>query len=881
MRLLAVAWSHLRSVWPRRAVEAELNEELRFHIDQQAEKNRRAGMSPEHARRQALLEFGGLERIKERARDELRPVVIEDALRDLRQGLRGLRRSPGFALVASLTLALGIGTSTAIFTVIDSVLLRPLPFPAPERLVMIRPSSGSRLSAAYLHEWRSRSKSLQDMAGWRDERANLTGGERPLDVLIDRTTANYFATLGVPPLLGRTFTVSADLDRAEPEAVLSYGFWQRRYGGARDVIGRSMTLDGHGFTIVGVMPAGFTIRTNELAESRAEVWTPFALVAANWTGMGGSLNVVARLRHGVAVAQAHADLALIARGIEQQHPSYSRDWTLEVLPLLDATVSDIRPTLLVLFGAVAILLLLACANVANLVLGRAVTRQPEMAIRRSLGATDGRIARHVLTESLALALVGGVLGVSLAIWGTQLLLAVLPAGLQLPRTREIGVNPRVLAFAVAVTLCSAVGVGLAPSIRMALRPLQPPLPDVTRSRSAGPAPHRMAGALIVSEVALAMILLAGAALLARSFWELIRADLGFRPDGVLTMRTTLPASRYDTDERVRAFNAVLMERIEHLPGVVAVGSVNYLPMSRVGVATSFDIEGRPAARVEDQKFSWVSVVGGHYFDVMGIPLRRGRLPTRADSHPDRPIFVIDEQLARRYWPYSDPVGARLTWSRSGQEPLSGEIVGVVGNVRLQSANDASPSMVYWWFPNAPDREITVVVRAAGRTDAIAAAVAGQVNEIDRNQPVSALRPMNELVSADRARSRFVMGLVGGFAVAALGMAAIGLYGVIAFTVAQRTREIGVRIALGARRRDVLQLVMGRGAMLVGTGLVIGLMSALALGRFVSSLVYGVTPGDPATLLAAAAFLAAVALVATYLPARRAASVEPVAALTAK
>ena len=882
MSVLKVAWLRIRSVLSRHAIESDLNDELRFHVEQQVEKNLRAGMSREGARRDALIKFGGLERIKESARDELRPVVVEDAIRDLRYALRALRRSPGFTVVSSLTLALGIGASTAIFTLVDSVLLRPLPFPQPERLAMIRPTSGSRLSAAYLHEWRLRSRSIQDMAGWRDERANLTDGVRPLEVLVDRTTANYFATLGVPPLLGRTFTASADLSRVESEVVLSHGFWLRRYGGARDIIGQSMMLDGKPFTIVGVMPEGFTIRTNELAGSRAELWAPFALMPTNWTGMGGVLTVVARLKADASVARARSDLSLIAHAIEEQHPSYSRDWGVEVLPLLDATVNDVRPTLLVLFGAVAILLLIACANVANLVLGRAATRQSEMAIRRSLGATDGRLVRQLLAESLALALLGGVLGVIVAIWGTELLVAALPAGFQLPRVQEIGVNVRVLSFAVAVTMLSAIGVGLVPSFRSALSASPPALQDVTRGNSPGPTRNRIAGALVISEVALALILLAGAALLSRSFWELIRVDPGFEPDQVLTMRTTLPASKYDTDDRVRAFSTALLGRIAGLPGVRAVGSSNYLPMSRFGAAARFEIAGRPEARMEDQKFSWVTVVGGRYFEAMGIPLLRGRLPGHLDSHPEQPIFVIDEQLARRYWPNADPVGARLTWNRGENKPLSGEIVGVVGRVRSQSmAGDSPPPMAYWWFPNAPNRELTVVLRTQGSVDAIGGLLSGQVRELDPNQPMSELGSMQDLVSADLARPRLTMLIVAGFAAVALVMAAIGLYGLVAFMVAQRTREIGVRMALGAQYRDVLQLVMRRGAVLVGTGLAIGVVSTLVLGRFVASLLYGVTPSDPATLLAVSLFLAAVALVATYFPARRAARVEPMVALSAE
>jgi putative ABC transport system permease protein len=687
--------------------------------------------------------------------------------------------------------------------------------------------------------------------------------------------------LGVSPVLGRTFAASADLSRIEPEAVLSYGLWQRRYGGAREIIGQSMTLDGRAYTIVGVMPARFAIRTTELAESRAELWTPLALIPGNLTGMGGTLNVVARLRPDVTVNQAQSELGLITQAIEQQHPSYSRDWRVEALPLLDATVIDVRPTLLVLFGAVGILLVMACANVANLILGRATVRQTELAIRRSLGATEGRLLRQLLAESLVLAVMGGGLGVLLATWGTELLVSALPAGLELPRVQEISVDRRVLLFAAAVTIFSAILFGLVPSIRSALSASQPALQDATRGKSTGRSRNRITGALVIAEVALALILLAGAGLVSRSFWELIRVHPGFEPDHVLTMRTTLPASKYDTDDRLRAFSAALLERIENLPGVRAVGSINYLPMSRFGAAGRFEIEGRPEARIEDQKFSWVSVVGGRYFEAMSIPLRRGRLPGDSDSYNTRPILVVDEQLASRYWPNANPVGARLVWHRGDSETLAGEIVGVVGSVRWQTMAADPPAMMYWWFPSAPARDITIVVRTGGSTSAMAGLISRQVRDIDPNQPVSEIRSMTDIVSADLARPRFTMLLIVGFAAAALLMAAIGLYGVIAFSVAQSTREIGVRVALGAQYRDVLHLVMRRGALLVGSGLVVGIVSALVLGRFVASLLYGVTPSDPATLLAVTLFLAAVALLATYLPACRATRVDPMVALKAE
>jgi putative ABC transport system permease protein len=804
-----------------------------------------------------------------------------DALRnDLMYAMRRLVRSPGFSTIAILTVALGIGASTAVFTVVDSVLLRPLRFPEPERLVMVQPSSGSRVSSAYFHDWRAGSRTFDDMIAWRDARANLTGGPQPREVLVDRVTSNFFAVLRMPALLGRTFTTVIDLSRVQPEVVLSHALWQDRYGADARVIGQPITLDGEIYTVVGVMPPGFAIRTTELAESRADLWIPLPLVPTDWTGMGGALNVVGRLRRDATIDQAQADLALIARRIEEQYPSYSRDWIANVVPLLDATVKDVRATLLVLFGAVGILLLMACVNVANLVLCRVAMRQPELAVRLSLGATGGHLVRQLLTESLVLTLVGGACGVLLAIWGTQLLVSALPAGLQLPRTGEISVDLRILGFAIGATIGTGVVFGALPAISSARSASHSAILQRARASTVARHRNRLGSSLIVGEVALTLVLLAGAGLLGRSFWALTRVDPGFEPERVLTVRMTLPASRYDTDDRIRVFSRSLLERVANVRGVSHVGFANYLPLSNFGVAERFEIDGRPEARIEDQKFSWVGVVGGRYFDAMGIPLLRGRLPGDADTEKTQPVFVIDDQLARLYWPNADPIGARLTWF-NGDTRLSGEVVGVVGNVRWQAVAAAPPTSAYWWFPQVPGRELTIVARTEGDPTAVARFISAQVTEIDPNQPVGEIRPMTDFVADDLARPRFTTLLLGGFASAAVLLAAVGLYGVLAFAVAQRTREIGVRVALGAQRRDVYRLVMRRGGLLLGMGLALGIAATLALGRLVAGLLYGVTPRDPVTMVTVALFLTAVAIIATYLPARRAMHVDPLVALRAE
>jgi putative ABC transport system permease protein len=798
----------------------------------------------------------------------------------LGSSVRALRRAPAFSAVVVATLALGIGATTAIFTIVDTLLLRPLRFPDAQRLVMMRTTAGSRLSPAFLDEWRRQARTFDDIAGWHDERANLTGSGEPVEVLVDRVTPNFFAMLGTPAALGRTFVEPKDLGTAANEAVLSHGFWQRQFGRDPSVIGRAITLDGRTLTIVGVMPEHFKVRTNELAESRAEIWTPTPLVPGTPAGMGGILNVVGRLAPGVTVEGARAELSLIAQRIERDHPSYSRHWGVIVVPLHSATVQDVRLTALVLFGSVAILLLIGCANVANLMLGRATTRAPELAIRLSLGATRWRLVRELLTESVSLAALGGALGMTVAWWGTRALVAALPAGLDVPRTQEIGVDLRVFAFAALVTLIAAVLFGLVPALISTRPTSQAALRNSARGSSAGRVSTRMTNSFIIAEVALATILLAAAGLIGRSFWELSRVHPGFQPEHVLTLQTTLSSPAYDTEERVRAFGSDVLERVRRLPDVRAAGLVDYLPMSRSGLGRFFRIVGRPEPRLEDQPSSWISLVGGRYFEAMGIPLLRGRLPDARDNENGDRVLVIDETFARRHWQDGNAIGARLVWKTEDGGNQSGEVVGVVGSVRWAGMAADPPATTYSWFPQAPSRTVTLVVRTPGNPGDLARAVAAAVRSVDPNQPVAEVRALQDLVSADLAQPRSTMIVIGSFGASALLLATIGLYGVIALWVSRRQREIGVRLALGAQHRDLLRLVGQRGLVLIGSGLAIGVAAALALGRVLAGLLYGVTPKDPMTLVSAALFLASVAIVAIYFPARRASRIDPLVVLKA-
>ncbi len=804
--------------------------------------------------------------------------MLTSICQDMRYALRTLVQAPAFAIVASATLGLAISASTIIFTIVDAVLLKPLPFPQAERLATIQPDSGSRLSERYVYAWRSQSRTIADLAGWYDTRMALTGRGEPLQVAVDRTTPNFFSVLGTRPLLGRTFTVTHDIRQVEPEAILSYALWQHRFAGDSSAIGTSITLDDEPFTVVGVMPSGFAIRTNELAESRAELWTPFPIDPEAGTGMGGSLNVVGRLAGSVTFEQARAELAAIASRLEAQRPSYTRDWRVEAIPLREATVHDVRPMLLVVFGAVGVVLLIACTNIATLLLTRAVARSSEIATRVALGATRGRLIQQFLVESLSLAACGGTAGILLARWGTRLVANRLSPALDLPRVAQISLDLGSVAFASGITILAVVIFGLLPAFGAVSSIAGPELLTHARATSPGPNRRRSANVLIGAEIALALTLLAGGGLLVRSFANLIRVDLGFRPDNVATIGTTLSLVRYRNDERIRAFLNDVLTRTAAVPDVRAAGLANYLPLSNAGEGTVFEIEGRASSRPGEKPAAWRSIVGGRFFEAMGIPLISGRLPGRGDTERTQPVLLIDEELARRYWPHGNAVGARVMFDAEDGRNMSGLVIGVVGSVRWMATAARPPGTIYFWLPQHPRREITVVARVTGNAAGAGRAIAHAIAEVDSAQPVSTIRSLDDVVAADIARPRLTMLVLVGFGGAAMLLAAVGLYGVMSFDVAQRTREIGVRVALGAQGRDVLRLVMSRGLAVAGTGVLIGLVCAVASGQLIAGVLYGIVPRDPMTLIASALFVLLVATVAMFVPAVRASRVDPLEAL---
>lgn len=860
---------------------ADVDEELAFHVDRRVEDLVARGIPETEARARAEREFGDLERIRsemkqigrERLKRESRARGWESLSQDVRFAARTLLKSPGFAAVAVLTLALGIGASTAMFTLVDTVLLRPLAYPEAERLVMVweRPPRDPQMdnfaSPANVHAWREQAVSFEGLAAFVDAPTNLTGEGAPEEVYARYATPSYQDLVGVGARIGRTFTVD---DEDAGVVVLSHRLWQRRYGGDPGLVGRTITVDGEPLTVIGIMPPGL----DPVGTGSPELWRPYAPPPE---ARGRYLRVVGRLAPGVSVEQARSEMRAIAERLSVAVPQFNSEWSADVVPLHEQETGDVRPALLILFGAVGLLLLIACSSLANLLLGRAAARRKEMAVRVSLGATRGRLVRQTLTEALVLAGAGGLLGLFLASLGLDLLVRVLPPELALPRLGEVGLDLRVVGFALGVSLLSAALFGAAPALASSAGELGEVLRDAMRGSTGGH--NRLRRALVVAQVALAVILLAGAGLLARSLRSLLETDTGMRTEHVLTMRVSLTGTEYEAADAVRGFTRALLPRLEALPGADAAGTIVWLPMSGSKSATSYTIVGRPAPPVGSEPGADIRIIGGDYHRAMGIPLRRGRTFDARD-HEDAPrVYVINEALAAQQFPGEDPIGKRLNipWG----EDLVGEIVGVVGNVRESGLQEEPAPAIYWSFPQMPSGQLNVVLRTAAEPTALASAAAAVVREIDPDQPVAEIRTMEQVVAGTMARPRFNLALLGGFAAASLLLAALGLFGVVSYSAVQRRHEMGVRVALGAGPGNVRRLIVGEGMTLTAIGLLVGLIAAAALTRLMTSLLHGVSPTDPLTLAGVAVFFAAVALVASYIPARRAARVDPVNAMRAE
>jgi putative ABC transport system permease protein len=792
---------------------------------------------------------------------------------DVRFAFRQLARSPGFTAVAVLTLGLGIGASTAIFSVVDAVLLRPLPYPRPERLVALG-EGNPRFSESFVRPdsfraWRGQATTLAAVALLSEDSMNLAGGGAPVRAYVGRTTAELFPVLGVRPALGRDFARADEQAGAAAVVILSHGFWQRRFGGRPGLVGQAIELDARPHTVVGVLPRGFAL------ERPFDLYTPLALSPRRDQSANHYVTALGRLRDGATVAQAQQEVAVITARLAAQEPRGYRDWRVTVQPLLEARVAAARPALFALVGAVGLLLLIACANVANLLLVRSGVRARELAVRAALGAGRGRLRRQLLTESLVLALAGAAAGLLVAWLGLPALLAFAPEAL--PRAGEAtALDGRALLFTCATALATSVAFGLAPALRLARVAPHQALQQGGRAAGEGPGARRLRSGVVVAELAVAMVLLVGAGLLFRSFVRLAQVDRGFQPDGAVAVSVTLPERRYDTDARRVAFADGLLARLEALPGVEAVGAAQRLPFAGGLNLIRWTVVGRPPP--PDPPVMKLYAVTGGYFRAMGIPLVAGRRFDTRDRAGAPLVVIINQALARRHFPGQDPLGQRLAAAHAPH--MAGEIVGVVGDVRDDGLAGEVAPQGYVSLAQDSYLALTFVVRARG-TEIPAgwpAAIGAAVAAVDGDQPVAGLRPLRDLVAASIARQRFAMFVFAVFSGAALLLAALGLGGVMAHGVAQRRREIGVRLALGAQAGDIQRLVLRQGGVLVALGLLAGGAGALLAAGLLDRLLFGVQARDPGTFAAMAVVLALVALAACALPAHWASRIDPMQAL---
>jgi predicted permease len=803
---------------------------------------------------------------------------------DLRYGVRMLFKEPGFTLVAIVTLALGIGANTAIFSLVDAVLLRALPYGDADRIVTVWESnrrSGNDQNVINLgnfFDWKDHNHVFEDMATFFDMTSNLTTGGEPEEVPLQIATGNLFSVLGVNALLGRTFTPE-DAKPGQPAVVvLSFGLWQRRFGGDPQILGRKLALSNTEAIVIGVMPADFTwhVEKGSMTRKVAELWTPWRIDqgSGNLQRRGRFASAVARLKPGVSIAQAQADMNVIGSQLEQQYNDFNANWGVNVVPLRRQFTGEVRLALLVLLGAVGCLLLIACANVANLLLARAESRNREVAIRTALGANRARIVRQLLTESMLLAIFGGVAGLLLAWWGTNLLVSLSPP--QLLNLSHVKVNAPVLGFTLGVSLLTGIIFGLAPAWESVRINLENSLKEGARS-GAGNRSRRVRNALVVVEIALALMLLIGGGLLIRSFARLQSVNPGFNARDLLTVRLNLPRRRYDNDRKIVDFFRRTTAEVQALPGVEAVGAVSFLPFAAPNAGTLVEIDGRPKLPPGQGLTTGVTVTDKNYFKAMQIPLKRGRLFTDEESTDMHHVVVVNEEFARKNFPNEDPLGKRVTiYMKDDNRPC--EIIGIVGNSRQMTLDGEVKAMSYWPHPELAYSLMSLVIRTKGDPLASAAAVRNVIHKIDIEQPVSDLRTMESLIGASVARARFNTLLLTVFAVVAWLLAAVGIYGVVAYAVAQRTHEIGIRIALGATAKRVLFQVLRQGMVLAGIGVALGLAGSFAVTRVMKALLFEVSVTDPLTYLLIPLCLLAVALAASYGPARRATKVDPMVAL---
>ena len=856
-------------------VDEELEEELQFHLDARTRDNLKAGMNMEAAQHDARRRFGNATLAKERAHEMNVVMSIETIGRDLRYALRSLRKSPGFTVVAILTLALGFGANTAVFTVVNSVLLRPLPFPEPGRLFLISYQSKQGMSENppglydkdYL-EYQRHNQAFEQIATFNEDSATLTGGGDAERVPTAMVTSSFFSVLQVSPAIGRAFLPQEERQGNNRLALLSDKIWRNRFGANPNILGKTITLDGAQYIVLGVMRAGFAF------PHEAAVWLPLAVGAD--PGNTYSRPVVGRLRPSVSRQQALAELEAFAKHLPPGPGASRENMVAEILPLNDLLVAKVRKSLLIFMGAVAFVLLIACANVANLLLMRGATRQREIAVRHALGASRGRVLGQLLTESTLLSLSGSIAGILLAIFGVRALLALAPAA-RVPRLDEIHIDAAVLTFALVLGALMGILFGLVPALQATGERVRDFLslsgPLVTARR------QRLRGALVVSEIALALVLLTGAGLMLKSFMRMRTVDPGFRTQRILTMTVDLPDSTYPTTPAIQAFHAQILEKLSNLPAIIAAGAVNWMPLQPALVRGDFHLEG--GRRLPPGYMVAKPAVSPHYFSVMGIRLLQGRRFTEQDNSSAAGVAIVSQSVVNTLWPGEEPIGKRITLEDDAKPQDWLTIVGVVDDIRQQSLAEQPQPAIYQPLQQVARpfflSHMSYVVRTVQKPQSVAAALRGVLHQVDTGQPVE-IAALTDLVDANVAEIWFQTRLISIFSILALFLAGIGIYGVLAYAVTERTREIGIRMALGAKKSDVTRMLLKRTLLLVMAGVAFGGCGALVLTRVLAKFLFEVKPTDPATFLSVAAILALTGIIAGLLPAQRATRVDPVVAL---
>jgi predicted permease len=897
--------SRLRQFFGTGRTDDDLSDEVQNHLELATQEYVRRGMSPEEAIYAARREFGGVEQIKEIYRDRKGLPMLETFLQDLRFGARTLRKNTGFTAVVILALALGIGANVAIFSVVNTVLIRPLPFKDPSQLVMLwegLPKLGLTqlgFEAPDLQVFQRAQKSFEEIGAFQSKEVDLSGSGLPEHIKAARLTASIFPMLGAQPALGRVFDANEDTP-GKNVVVLSYGLWQRHYGGNANIVGRAVDIDRQPYTIIGVMPRSFAfpLRGPRINNQPADLWIPMAFTPSELKIWGVLFNtsVLARLKPGIALAQARAECEALARPVLANYPPNlmlkdSEDaltlptipLKITAVPLHEEVAGNVRSLLLIVMSAVALVLLIASANVATLMISRAVSRQKEIAIRASLGATRLRLVRQMLTESFLLTLLGGAAGLAVAFVAKGFLLALVPSDVALPA--NVSLDGGTIAFAFGISCVAALLTGLAPAFQLSKSSVQRSLQEGGRSATAGRARHRLQGIFVVIEFALALVLLVGAGLLIRSFGEILKTKPGFSSDHVLTFGIPLPVHAYNKAARIRQFYDELLQNTSQLPGVEFVGLSNDLPLNGHLTAT-VEVEGITGEHSALPQSTRQSLVSGKYFDVMKIPLLQGRYFTPEDRAGSQPVTIVSQAVARKYWPDGNALGKHVRWG--GPVPWQ-TIVGVVGDVNDKPLGQPVNAHAYMPYAQMYDtalettmmtdfRNLNLAVRTKGDPAALSTTLIQKVRSLDPDLAITDLRTMTETISESVSAPRFNTLLLGIFAGIALLLASIGIYGVLAYIVTQQTNEIGIRLALGAEPLHVFKLIVGRGARLAAIGAAIGVSGSLALTRLMKELLYGVSPTDPITFVAVVALLVLVALAACYIPARRAMRVDPMTAL---